>query len=381
MKENFLSQQEVDTLLNKKSAADETGLGETDKDVIGEVGNITMSTAATTLSSILNRQVLITTPRVEYISFQQIIKECDIPKVVSRIEFKHGLVGNNLLMMNVHDSSIIADLMMGGDGLNVKDQLTELELSAVSEAMNQMIGSASTSMAQMLGKSIDIEPPEMDVWDNKEDIDYTKFVKDDFICKIAFRLSVEGLIESEIMQLYSLDTVKEIVAIMMGGNDSEPKEKAAPAPKVEPPVQSTPPQTTQTAQVTQSNPSNQMSPQGDFRNNSVNQREEELSVHKPIFSNLEDQSQPGKKRNLDLIMDVPLEFSVVLGKTQKTIQDVLALGSGSVIELNKLADEPLEVYVNGKLIAHGEVVVINENFGIRITHIMSKEERVNGLRK
>lgn len=399
MKENFLSQQEVDALLNKKAAADETGLGDTDKDVIGEVGNITMSTAATTLSSILNRQVLITTPRVEYISFKQIIKECDVPKVVSRIEFKQGLKGNNLLMMNVHDSSIIADLMMGGDGLNVKDQLTELELSAVSEAMNQMIGSASTSMAQMLGKSIDIEPPEMEVWDNKEEIDYTKFVQEDFICKIAFRLSVEGLIESEIMQLYTLDTVKEIVAIMMGEAAPEPKAKPAPEPTAQAPSapsqmdngnqsnqmnQSHQPnqmsQNNQPNQMNKSGQSDQVSYEGDFRNNPSNLREEEVNVSKPIFSNLEDQAQPGKKRNLDLIMDVPLEFSVVLGKTKKTIQDVLALGSGSVIELNKLADEPLEVYVNGKLIAHGEVVVINENFGIRITHIMSKEERVNGLK-
>ncbi len=376
MKENFLSQQEVDALLKKKAAADETGLGDTDKDVIGEVGNITMSTAATTLSSILNRKVLITTPRVNYISFEEIIKDCGIPKVVSRIEFKQGLKGNNLLMMNVHDSAIIADLMMGGDGLNVKDQLTELELSAVSEAMNQMIGSASTSMAQMLGKSIDIDPPEMEVWDNRDDIDYQKFVTEEFICKISFRLSVEGLIESEIMQLYSLDTVKEIVGIMMG-------DSAAPA-EVKPKVERKPVVAEERRPAPQENNNSRGEP-SNYNNNNNNQsyssKEEEVNVHKPIFSNLEDQAQPTKKRNLDLIMDVPLEFSVVLGKTKKTIQDVLALGSGSVIELNKLADEPLEVYVNGKLIAHGEVVVINENFGIRITHIMSKEQRVNGLKK
>ncbi len=373
MKENFLSQQEVDALLKKKAAADETGLGDTDKDVIGEVGNITMSTAATTLSSILNRKVLITTPRVQYISFEEIIKDCGIPKVVSRIEFKDGLKGNNLLMMNVHDSAIIADLMMGGDGLNVKDQLTELELSAVSEAMNQMIGSASTSMAQMLGKSIDIQPPLMEVWDNREDIDYQKFVTEEFICKIAFRLSVEGLIESEIMQLYSLDTVKEIGAIMMGDSATPAEAK----PKVE-----RKPVVVEERRPAPQEYNNSRNEQSNYNNNdSFSSKEEEVNVHKPIFSNLEDQAQPVKKRNLDLIMDVPLEFSVVLGKTKKTIQDVLALGSGSVIELNKLADEPLEVYVNGKLIAHGEVVVINENFGIRITHIMSKEQRVNGLKK
>lgn len=107
---------------------------------------------------------------------------------------------------------------------------------------------------------------------------------------------------------------------------------------------------------------------------------DKFQVQKPVFAQLDDTSEPNQKRNLDLIMDVPLEFSVVLGKTKKTIKDVLALGAGSVVELNKLADEPLEVYVNGKLIAHGEVVIINENFGIRITQILSKEQRVKGLK-
>lgn len=354
MKENFLSQAEVDALLRKKDAVEETGLKDTDKDVIGEVGNITMSTAATTLSSIINHRVTITTPRVHYIPFEEIIEDCEIPKVVSRIEFKEGLVGNNLLMMDVKDSAIIADLMMGGDGSNANQELTELELSAVAEAMNQMIGSASTSMAQMLGKNIDILPPDVSVWDKRESVDYKKFIKEKHICKISFHLSVEGLIDSEIMQLYTLDTVKEIVAIMMGEASQEPK--PAQQKKEEP------------------------APQPVFEEPAPSQPQQQVQVEKPVFPPLEDTSESSQQRNLDLIMDVPLEFSVVLGKTKKTIQDILALGAGSVVELNKLADEPLEVYVNGKLIAHGEVVVINENFGIRITQILSREQRVKGLK-
>lgn len=366
MKDNFLSQAEVDALLSRKAAAEETGLKETDKDVIGEVGNITMSTAATTLSSIISKRVSITTPRVSYIPFQSIIDECDIPKIVSRIGFKEGLSGNNLLMMNIEDSAIIADLMMGGDGTNANQQLTELELSAVSEAMNQMIGSASTSMAQMLGKAIDINPPVVEVWDKKEDIDYRKFIKEDYICKISFHLSVEGLIESDIMQLYTLDTVKEIVAVMMG--EALPSKKEVPKAPAREPERREP----------------ERAPREDYYEEAPRRREpqyeERVDVQKPVFANLEDRAEHQPSRNLDLIMDVPLEFSVVLGKTKKTIEEVLALGAGSVVELNKLADEPLEVYVNGKLIAHGEVVVINENFGIRITQILSKEQRVKGLK-
>ncbi len=371
MKENFLSQAEIDALLKKKASADETGLRDTDKDVIGEVGNITMSTAATTLSSVINRRVSITTPKVSYIKFQDIIEECEVPKIVSRIAFKEGLKGNNLLMMDVRDSSVIADLMMGGDGTNGNAELTELELSAVSEAMNQMIGSASTSMAQMLGKSIDIYPPIVEVWNHKESIDYKQFIKEEYICKISFHLSVEGLIESDIMQLYTLDTVKEIVGIMMADVTPSAEEPRNETPRREEKVNSSPREEVAFSQAEKPREEPTLERQT---------HEEEVEVQKPVFAPLKDTSEPSQKRNLDLIMDVPLEFSVVLGKTKKTIQDVLALGAGSVVELNKLADEPLEVYVNGKLIAHGEVVVINENFGIRITQIMSKEARVNGLK-
>lgn len=363
MKENFLSQAEVDALLRKKDAAEETGLKESDKDVIGEVGNITMSTAATTLSSIINHRVSITTPRVHYLHFKDIVDDCEIPKIVSRIEFKEGLVGNNLLMMNVRDSAIIADLMMGGDGSKANKELTELELSAVSEAMNQMIGSASTSMAQMLGRSIDIQPPEVSVWDSKESANLKKFITEDYICKISFHLSVEGLIESDIMQIYTLDTVKEIVAIMMGDTASASRPEAV---------------NEGTVHATASTREVASTPHQEAKLHVVPQPE--VQVQKPVFAPIEDTPGRSQKRNLDLIMDVPLEFSVVLGKTKKTIQDVLALGTGSVVELNKLADEPLEVYVNGKLLAHGEVVVINENFGIRITQILSKEQRVKGLK-
>ena len=113
MNENFLSQDEIDVLLGKNANRDEFVLGDIEKDIIGEVGNISMSTAATTLSSILNRKVLITTPRVTWIPFQQVIDECSVPKVVANIEFKQGLEGSNLLMMDVTDAAIIADLMMG----------------------------------------------------------------------------------------------------------------------------------------------------------------------------------------------------------------------------------------------------------------------------
>ncbi|MFZ7131512.1 MAG: flagellar motor switch phosphatase FliY [Eubacteriales bacterium] len=362
MKENFLSQEEVDALLKKReSVEDEFIIGDTEKDIIGEVGNISMSTAATTLSSVIGRQVLITTPRVSWIPFQQIIDECEIPKIVAMIEFKHGITGINLLMVDVKDATIIADLMMGGDGSNVKEKLSELELSAVAEAMNQMIGSASTSMATMIGKEVDILPPDVHLWDKNENIDYKKITKTKNICKISFRLTVEGLIDSEIMQLYTAETVEDIVKVMVGGVNGEQKIEKSPEPDVE------------------SMEERVYEKDVDPHENPV---EEKITVQKPAFPPLsEAKKEPVKEpRNLDLIMDVPLEFSVMLGKTRKTIKEILSFSNGSVVELNKLADEPLEIFVNGKLIAQGEVVVINENFGIRITNIMSKEQRVENLK-
>lgn len=357
MSDNYLSQEEIDALLGKKSKRDEYVLGEVEKDIIGEVGNISMSTAATTLSSILNRQVLITTPRVSWIPFKQIIDKCSIPKVVANIEYKHGLKGNNLLMLDVSDATIIADLMMGGEGNVESTKLTELELSAVAEAMNQMMGSASTAMASMLGREIDILPPKVSLWNNNENIDIKEISTEKDICKIAFNLSVEGLIQSEIMQIFTGETVKEIVELMMGDSST----------------QATTQEVTQEVIIEQ---------QEIYTAPPVVESiSEKVTVQKPIFGTLTPNTEEKRTpRNLDLIMDVPLEFSVVLGKSKKTIKEVLSFGNGSVIELNKLADEPLEIYVNGKLIAQGEVVVINENFGIRITNILSKEQRVQNLK-
>lgn len=355
MNDNFLSQEEIDALLGKNKEDKDFVLGDVEKDILGEVGNISMSTAATTLSSILNHQVKITTPRVSWIPLEQIREECQVPKVVAIIEFKSGIRGNNLLMMDVKDAAVIADLMMGGDGTNTPEELDDLQLSAVSEAMNQMIGSASTSMATMFEKEVDIFPPDVNIWKDTEDNFPEKFSREKNICKIAFDLTVEGLIESEIMQVFTKESVEEIVDIMIGSHEKSSDKTEVELEKV----------------------------RIDQEVIEENQEEtaEKVTVQKPSFPPLAPtENENTRPRNLDLIMDVPLEFSVVLGKTRRTIKDVLSFNNGSVVELNKLADEPLEIYVNGKLIAQGEVVIINENFGIRITKILSKEQRVQKLR-
>lgn len=355
MSKDKMSQEEVDALLNSNSKSKEDELDSVKSDIMGEVGNISMSTAATALSQILNHRVLITTPRVSITTLEKIAEEATIPKVITSIEFSNGLVGRNLLMMNIRDANTIAKLMMGNDDIEDSDEFefTDLELSAVGEAMNQMIGSASTSLSTLLDKMIDISPPEVRVWSKDESLGIDEKDLKESICKISFDMSVEGYIESEIMQVFNMSIVEEIVNTMLGEAEVEEEPEKISEPEAK-----------------------QVENQG-----TQDRKEVKVEVKEPVFPDLEIGKEEVKiPRNLDLIMDVPLEFNVVLGKSRKTIKEILSFTNGSIVELDRLADEPLEVYVNGKLIAYGEVVVINENFGVRITNILTKEERVKNLR-
>ena len=346
-------------------------------DLIGEVGNISMSQAATTLSSILNHRVSITTPRVTKVRFADLMEGIKTPKVATTVEYKEGVIGTNLMLLQVRDASIIADLMMGGPG-NAKDdaEFGDLELSAVAEAMNQMIGSASTSMATMINRKVDILPPTVKLWGEPDNISYDGINPDSIVYRISFNLDVEGLIESEIMQIFTKEMVNDIAAAMMADkatvvNDREvpTEEQPAPAtPQPEPASAAAP--TSQPQSQAQPQPQPQAAPQP---------KQPPVEVSQPSFQTLDGHAQ-GEGDNLDLLMDIPLNLSVVLGTSKKSVREILSFNTGSVIELEKLTDEPLDILLNGKLIAQGEVVVINDNFGVRITNILSQNQRINNMR-
>lgn len=335
-------------------------------DLIGEVGNISMSQAATTLSSILNHRVSITTPRVTKIRFASLMEGIKTPKVATTVEYKEGVIGTNLMLLQVRDASVIADLMMGGPGNTKEDaEFGDLELSAVAEAMNQMIGSASTSMATMINCKVDILPPTVKLWGEPDNISYDGINPDSIVYRISFNLEVEGLIESEIMQIFTKEMVNDIAAAMMADkatvvNDREVPAEEQPAPDADPIPQSQP----------QSQPQTQPQPQP---------KQPPVEVSQPSFQTLDGHAQV-EGDNLDLLMDIPLNLSVVLGTSKKSVRDILSLNTGSVIELERLTDEPLDILLNGKLIAQGEVVVINDNFGVRITNILSQSQRINNMR-
>lgn len=367
-----LTQEQIDAMMNGGSASPATGAeGSTELlagldqqgviDLIGEVGNISMSQAATTLSSILGQRVSITTPRVKKISFGDLLNQIHAPRVATTVEFREGLAGMNLMLLEVSDATIIANLMMGGDGKPTSAEFTEVELSAVGEAMNQMIGSASTSMATMINRKVDILPPVVRLWQRANEVNEDTLDRQEEIYCISFNLDVEGLIESEIMQIFSIEMVENIVQAMLSDKATivsrEPTEDLK-----------------KKDTTTVVSPANQV-------NDGQSQRKvqkKNVEVSKPAFEELA-AHQEVSGDNLDLLLDIPLNLSVVLGRTKKTVRDILNFNTGSVIELDKLTDEPLEIMLNGKLIATGEVVVINENFGVRINKIVSQKQRINKI--
>lgn len=391
--DGILSQEEINALLSNPGGAGaataEAELSEAEIDAIGEIANISMGTAATTLFSLVNRKVEISTPVVSYATWDDVVTKYERPCVFIRIAYTVGLDGSNILVLKENDVKIITDLMMGGDGTNTEGELGELHLSAISEAMNQMMGSAATSLSSMLNKKIDISPPKADLIDLTGEIDESEI--DEFLAgrfvKISFRMEIGDLVDSEIMQLYPISFAKEMCAGVthnMEMDSSSMREKSAPAPESAPAPQPAPaPQMNAQPQMNmQMNPGMGQPMMGQPQMNmQMNPGMGQPMMGQPV------NVQPAQftafsggnfgtyqPENIDLIMDVPLEVTVELGRTKKSISDILDFGPGKIIELNKIAGEPIDVLVNGKYVAKGEVVVIEESFGVRITEIVNSSK-------
>ncbi|MBP2650223.1 MAG: fliN: flagellar motor switch protein FliN [Firmicutes bacterium] len=369
MNSGFLSQEEIDALLRgEPSAAPQTDvLSDIEKDAMGEVGNISMGSAATTLSILLSRRVSITTPEVSVTNLEAIKKQYPLPYLIIEVSYADGLTGSNLLAIRQDDALIIADLMMGGDGSNPPTELNELYMSAVSEAMNQMMGAVATSISTIFKKKIDISPPNCQMMDFSTEAEIENLPSDtDPLVEVLFRMEVEGLIDSQIMQILSVPVAKEVVNNLLNKVEDVPQAPPAPTAPVTPaaPV-SAPPM----AAMPQP-----MAAQPPMASGSI-QHQGNVTVQPAQFTPFTPVAFPGVDPNINLVMDVPLQVTVELGRTKKLIRDILELSPGSVIELDKLAGEPVDVMANGKLIAKGEVVVIDENFGVRITEIVGQLDR------
>ena len=374
--DGMLSQEEINALLggmgedggsdssDTQAGAGSVPLSSEEKDAIGEISNISMGTAATTLSTLLNQKVLITTPNVSIANWEDISQSYDRPCVFIQISYIEGLDGNNILILREKDVKIITDLMMGGNGEDVDGtELSELHLSAICEAMNQMMGSAATSISSVLEKKVDISPPTASLIDMDGSIDeegFGDFLKGEFV-KVSFRLEIGTLIDSELMQLYPIDFAKELYNKFMSSSELDQPALAAPTPAPAPaPAPAAP--TPGPAPAMSAPPQGYAPPM---------QPAQPVNVAPAQFQAFDNTINPlMQQENIGLIMDVPLEVTVELGRTNKTIKEILDFSPGTIIELNKLAGEAIDLLVNGKYVAKGEVVVIEDNFGIRITEII-----------
>ena len=442
----------------KPTIGDGEALTDVEKDAIGEVANISMGSSATTLYSLVNRKVNITTPVVTLATWNTLLDTYEKPCVFIQIKYTQGLDGTNILVLKEHDVKVITDLMMGGDGTNTDGELGELHLSAISEAMNQMMGSAATSLSTLLQTVIDISPPESSLFDLtevKDGKEISPFLGGTFV-KIAFRMQIDDLVDSTIMQLYPIDFAKKLVETFIntqmssldGAAEEQPaqvKDSASeqnmqgsaamagttdhmPQPGMDsmgqqgsvnmngmPQMGNTPMGMTGVNQMggmdmnqmgmnqmgmNQMGNMNGMNPMGNSpmgmngmnqmgNMNGMNQmgnmngmgmmnqmgmpgqNVQNVNVQPAQFQSFSnDQMGMTGQENIGLIKDVPLEVTVELGRTTKSISDILDFSPGTIIELDRIAGEPIDVLVNGKFVAKGEVVVIEESFGVRITEII-----------
>lgn len=415
---DYLSQEEIDALLRQSSGGGDEGtslseisdfgemtidnfLSPLEQDALGEIGNITFGSAATALSTLLGRKVDITTPTVSAIAKEQFEQEFPRPHVAVHVRYVDGFEGINSLVIKSHDAQVIADLMLGGDGNVTSEELNEIHISAVQEAMNQMMGSSATSMSTIFNRLVNISPPGIDILDVRNNSGVSSLPTEEVYVKISFRLKIGDLIDSSIMQLLAVPFAKELVRSLMGGSEPTPAPAPAqpavthapPPPPAQPQAANvSPPAPPQPAHAyTQAPPPIHQAPQmappaaymppppaypqtlGAAANRNVN-------VNPVQFTNFQGGGYAQTdETNLNLLLDIPLKVTVELGRTQKQIKEILELSQGSIVELDKLAGEPVDILVNNKLIAKGEVVVIDENFGVRVTDIVSQWDRVQKI--
>lgn len=413
MSDDMLSQDEIDALLRGTDddsfeqdgfqALEEDLLSPLEKDALGEIGNISFGSSATALSTLLNQKVEITTPTVLTVERKNLSDEFPHPYVGIQVGYTEGFSGSNLLVIQQSDAAIIADLMLGGDGLNPADLMGEIQLSAVQEAMNQMMGSAATSMSTVFNKRVDISPPTINILDVLNGEGTEQLPEDEQLVKISFRLKVGSLIDSSIMQLLPLGFAKQLVNDLMNpGQSQEPStNQASNSLKEESTVQNSNTQQQGANLAGESNGYGYQAEPAGYQNQPPNYNQSQPSQPHPtpqhfgsgihgnvqpdiqpaVFSSFEQaQIQNTETKNLDMLLDIPLQVTVELGRTKRSVKEILELSAGSIIELDKLAGEPVDILVNNRLVAKGEVVVIDENFGVRVTDIISKSDRIKKLR-
>ncbi len=353
-----LDQNTIDNLIHGAlESHHESNLSDIEKDTLAEIGNISMGSAATALSSLINRKVTITVPDVSLATFEKVKSNYPIPCIIVHVHYESGLQGSNMLVIKEDDASIIANLMMGNEEFDLSESIDEIRLSAVAEAMNVMMGSAATAMSDLFSHEIQISPPDTEQHHlgefDSEDVE----INEPFVT-IAFRLEIPDLVDSTMLQIVDLKFAKEMVAQLMDMSDLDSPEEPKPAQQ----------QTESLIEQTSKSISPDTTTWDDLKQDQLT----DVKVAQ------EDTYGLGNL-NVELIKDIPVQLRAVLGKTRMSIENILKLGPGHIMELDSLDGEPIDVYANETLIAKGEVVVVGDQFGVRITEISTAKNRIKSI--
>ncbi len=404
-------------------------------DAIGEIMNISLGSSATAASNMLDHRVDITTPRVEVINAEDFVLGRIEPAVGVEIKYVCGLEGSNIMMLKRSDVKAIVDILLCTETPDEEFELNDLSISAVCELMNQMMGSASTALSDLLGRMVNISTPE-----SFEMTDLDKVKEEHFpvtkgpVVVVRFNLTIEGVLDSEFMNVMSVELAKELVAgfgldldsaeeamapagapapapaapaapgaslsqeeiekLMAGGGGAAPAPAPAPAqapmPAPAPAAPAAPAGAPPAGEMPAGYPG--YPPYGQYpypyppypmyppQPPAPAPDPKIINAQPARMQPLDAEAKlgPEQKQNLDLIMTVPLEVAVEIGRTRRKIQDILSFSKGSLVVLDKLAGDQVDLLVNGQCIARGDVVVIDDNFGIRITEILQKPD-VNEL--
>lgn len=399
-------------------------------DAIGEIMNISLGSSATAVSNMLDHRVDITTPSISVVSVDEFSIGDLEPAIGIEIRYVSGLEGSNIMLLKKSDVKVIVDILMGTETPEEEFELNELTISAVCEVMNQMMGAASTALSDFLGHPVNISTPQSFPLDNMEQFKKDHFVSDSStLVVVRFLLSIEDILKSEFVNVMSVDLARELLAGFEMNFGTVPSEESAPAPAPKPAPQPEPkpaPEPQSAAQSAggpvlsqeeiermlggmggQSQPAQpQQAPvqQAPVQQAPVQQvpvqqvpvqqipvqqvpvqqaapawpapEPKRINATPMAFAPLDVEDRLGKEQadNLELIMSVPLEISVEIGRTRRKVEDILSFSKGSLVVLDKLAGDQVDLFVNGLCVARGDVVVIDDNFGVRITEVLKQSE-------
>ena len=399
-----------------------------EKDALGEVMNISMGSAATAVSELLSAKVWITTPRVEIVRADDMLQYDKLePAVCVKIEYVKGLSGNNLMVLRQDDVQMILNQLMGQPLVVTPDfEFDELNISAVSEVMNQMMGASATALSDFLGIVVDISTPTPYIMDNIDLSEVQDFEPDENVVAIYFDLTIDGVIKSEFASILSIELAKYIAQKVLGTAETEDMTSAPPpAPAAAQAAASgggsgggTMSQAGMDAMFAGAQQPGGMPgqmpggmpgqmpgampgqmpgampgampgqmpygyppqyggypgayggypPYGGYPQ-PMNVQNAQLNQ----FDAPDIQLSGEQKTNLQLLMGVPLEISVEIGSAKRKVKEILEFTQGTIIELERQAGAPVDIIVNGNLIAKGDIVVIDDNFAVRITEIMKSK--------